>query len=265
MWKDTEKDCFNYLVNHYERNGVKFTPMGDSDSTQSDILVTTRKSSFYIEVKSPDSQCGQFVLFPDDKTKSFVFSSQNKVRETNNSRKIMDLMNNQYSYYSTGDDYKYLPEGHENLYWDWVVDCYKNKDCKYVITKDRHGVFILFPLEKIREYFSIKGVFRIKKSGSSDLPKKYDDLIESILSSYSPESSFERRGKSFYVKNYKSSNYSFEQDDFSVLLVREKPSEYKVRKLSNTFNKNVIFTINLSETNKKSYWESLERELYLEV
>lgn len=75
-WQDFEKDCCNFLNREYGSKYKKLEALGGSDSTQPDIKITTNKSStFYIEVKKPIAQSGQFVLLPDEE-KNNSFSHQ---------------------------------------------------------------------------------------------------------------------------------------------------------------------------------------------
>ena len=77
-WKDFEIQCTEYLNSCYGTY-AKFTLQGGANSTVPDIYVKTNTgSSFYIEVKEPNAQSGQFVLLPDEINKKFVFSPRNK-------------------------------------------------------------------------------------------------------------------------------------------------------------------------------------------
>lgn len=47
--------------------------------------------------KSGDSQCCQFVLFPNEETKQFDFSKRNKVPKSDNCKRIITYMNSNIS------------------------------------------------------------------------------------------------------------------------------------------------------------------------
>lgn len=74
IWEDFEIDCTDYLNKAFGEYAY-FIHQGGSDSTAPDILVKTNKgTSFYIEAKHCPAQCGQFVLLPDVKSSTFIYS-----------------------------------------------------------------------------------------------------------------------------------------------------------------------------------------------
>ena len=107
LWEDFEIDCTNYLNKKFGRY-AEFVHCGGSDSTSPDILVKTAENSFYIDAKHSPAQCGQFVLFPDTKTRTFVYSPKNAAAKNKWSEKIIEYMNDNFAEFaaagSTGRD-----------------------------------------------------------------------------------------------------------------------------------------------------------------
>ena len=66
-WKEFEKEAISYLKNEY---GDFFELKGETNSNTSDILFRKECNSFFIEVKMPEAQCGQFVLIPNREEKN---------------------------------------------------------------------------------------------------------------------------------------------------------------------------------------------------
>ncbi|MBR6084452.1 MAG: hypothetical protein IKP61_02405 [Spirochaetales bacterium] len=255
-WEANEQICFDYISKTYRFDGVKYKQMGSSDSTKSDIYVESIRNmgSFYIETKSAIAQFAQFVLFPNNERREFVFSSENMFPNTDNSRKIIELMNNNYDYYSCGDGLKVLPTKYDDIYSKWIEDCCRFKNCKFIVSRYPEGNrFVIFPVTELRHYFDISGVYRVKKSGSSDLPQKYEEVVKSRIKRISPLSSVYREGKKYFVSNYSSRNFELCFDDFNVFLSSDspKPGDLVIRKLSNTYHSNVIFTIKLFGTQRQ--------------
>ena len=77
-WEELENRCYEYLRHMYGDNN-SIEPYGKSDSTKADIKVEPAASDeFFVEVKAGDSQCCQFVLFPNEDTESFDFQKETK-------------------------------------------------------------------------------------------------------------------------------------------------------------------------------------------
>lgn len=77
-WQKFEQMAVSYLKGKY---GNFFELKGESNSNTSDILFRKECNSFFIEVKMPEAQCGQFVLIPNKEKKKFEYSSKNKTKK----------------------------------------------------------------------------------------------------------------------------------------------------------------------------------------
>lgn len=237
-WKKFELDCTEYLNEKYGNN---FIHLGFSNSTISDIKYENKTKKFYIEVKMPLAQSGQFVLLPDYDKKKFIFSKRNKTKQNENVNFIIKYMNDNFEKYaSVGTAGKNI-EINQKIFSSWIKNKYKKNKVKFLITKSSN--YIIFPIEKYEKYFYITAKYRIKKSGSSKVPKnEWNKIIERLnfininfvlTEDFKIKSNENLNKMKFIVENseYMLSNY---KDDI-----------YVIRKLSNTRNANVIFKIQL--------------------
>lgn len=254
-WEKNEIDCCTFLNNTYGYTGTLFNRIGGSDSTHSDILVKTKKEEFYIEAKMSSAQCGQFVLFPDNNKSVFIFSPKNKNKLTESCGEIIQMMNDDYDYYSSSDKNKSMPisEAACALYARCIIDNYKSKDVRFIIAHD-NGEFTILPLEKLREYFDISAVYRVKKSGSGNPTSEQVKLLTDYLKQKCPDVSVKIDGDHCLVYNCPSSLHKVTIGNYDYLL-RDDGGYCTVRRLSNTYNSNVIFSIKLK---KKQDQDDLE-------
>ena len=96
IWEEFEKNCVDYLNKKFGSYAT-FVHEGGSDSTVPDILVHTKnKKSFYIDVKHCPAQCGQFVLLPNIKTRTFEYSRLNATPINKYSEMIIKHMNDSF-------------------------------------------------------------------------------------------------------------------------------------------------------------------------
>lgn len=244
-WQDFEVKCTSYLISQYGiPNKINFIHTGGSDSTVSDIRVDIDGTSkFYIEVKMNASQCGQFVLLPDIKNKRFIFSEKNNSTKTSTTKKIIEYMNKNFEKYANGG----ILEVNDKVFYDWVIEHYKEMGTKYIITGDE-SKYIIFPIDKFSAYFSIKGVYRAKRSGSRspsrNQQKQFIELIKNTKINFSyiinddndliVRGNGLRRGNRFDINN-------------NTYWLAEHRDGLRVRILSKTANSNVIFSIFLQK------------------
>ena len=238
-WKEFENSCFEYLRETY---GDKYTLEGGSNSSVADIRVDDNGESFYIEVKKCPAQCAQFVLFPDEDTKSFKFSEKNAVECNESANKIISYMNGIFEEYSKpGKKGKEIVFDDE-VFFDWVKYVYRNKNVRYFITNN----FKIIPLEKISECFDIKAIYRVKRSGSRTVGKKNIPTVESSLRDTSDYELYSE-GSKLYVSSCEELNgYRFSVEGVNYMFSKRE-DKYEVRRLSDTQNSNVIFSLKLKK------------------
>lgn len=239
-WKDFEISATDYLNKAFGDYAV-FTHQGEEDSTVPDILVETNTGkSFYIEAKHSPAQCGQFVLLPDISTESFTYSPQNVNHLNVYAKEIISLMDNEFEEFkeagTAGKDIN-LPE---SVFVDWIIDSYKAKGVKFIITNDN----TILHLEDFGKYFTVSAKYRIKRSGSSSVGKSRINPVKDYIIShaYNVDTSRVEDDKLFVESRSNLHNTRFYLAQYEYMF-SQRGDEYEIRKLSNTFNANVIFSI----------------------
>ena len=242
IWEEFELECTDYLNKRFGAY-ARFIHQGGSDSTVPDILVETKSGkSFYIDAKHSPAQCGQFVLLPDIETSTFEYSQQNANRINAYASMIMDYMNGSFDEYreagTAGKDID-MPNS-EEIFSEWVIDTYASKGARYFITND----FVLFPIDRFRRYFEITAKYRIKRSGSSSVGRSRIDMVSDYIASHDYFINGTRvDGDKLFVsssRNLHNQRFILRAYEYMFSL---RDREYEIRKLSNTYNANVIFSI----------------------
>ncbi len=242
VWQRFEDECCEYLNKTYGNSRIYFEVSGGSDSTSSDIKVYVNGANkFDIEVKSPEAQSGQFVVLNENG--QLVFSPRNK-SDIEEAIPFIDYMNANYSRFATatrsGVDLDIDAEESNK----WIIRHYLNKNSRFMITRDNFS-FVIFPIEQYGKYFETTCRYRIKKSGSNEVPfgasKDIVSLFSGISSTY--------KGKKLWIKSSK--NFSkgdrLSFGDYDYLVSEKADGLLYIRRLSNTNNANVIFVISLKQ------------------
>lgn len=110
-------------------------------------------------------------------------------------------------------------------------------------------------------YFDIQAKYRVKKSGSrKPAQKDISKIKDKILEEY-PEAVFHEEDKKLYVSKITVGKTKFLIGKYTYFLSEQSERDYEVRKLSNTNNGNVIFSIQLkqeqNDTDRKEFEEAL--------
>lgn len=246
-WEDFEIECTDYLNNTFH-DYARFTHQGGSDSTVPDIhVITNSGDSFYIEAKHSPAQCGQFVLLPDLNTNTFQYSSQNANRINTYATKIMDYMNNDFDAFreagTAGKDI--LIPDRENIFSGWIIQTYKDKGVRFFITND----YTILPIEEFQQYFEVSAKYRIKRSGSSSVGKSRIPAVRDYIHHMDYTIRDERidDDKFFVLSPQNLHNQRFILRGYEYMFSLRQP-EYELRKLSNTYNANVIFSVSQKRT-----------------
>jgi len=246
-WEQFEIDCTRFLMEQFGEYAT-FIHQGGSDSTVPDIKVTTKKNKqFYIEAKHSPAQCGQFVLLPNIETRKFEYSRLNSTEINEFSQVIINHMNNNFEEFkeagTAGKNIEF--DNCQNVFNDWIVKTYKDKGVKFFITNNN----VILPIEEFAEYFNVSAKYRIKRSGSSSVGSgNIDKVTEYLKSTFS-----NIELKTTYDKIFIYTNDNLHNQRFIIgrneFMISKRENNFEVRKLSNTFNANVIFSIEL-KTNK---------------
>ena len=243
-WEIFEERCTDYLNKTFGKYAT-FRHKGGSDSTTPDILATTANgASFYIEAKQGSAQCGQFVLLPDITKTQFIYSPRNITPINPYSEIIMAHMNKHFEHFKNAGTKgeKITFPNDKDIFAKWVISTYRQKNVRFFITDNN----TLIPLEQFDQYFDISATYRIKRSGSRSAGKGNASIIVKHL-----------QDGSYTIEKYRDSNsklFIHSSDDLNhetfkiagnEYMFSQRDNEYEIRKLSNTFNANVIFSIKL--------------------
>jgi hypothetical protein len=262
-WEIFERECADYLNRKYlSKTGCKFIPSGGHNSHEPDIHVKKGAAEiFSMETKMAAAQCGQFVLFPNDLTGSFVYSSKNEFPINEYSKKIIDEMEKHYFEYNKPSTKPLNFD--KKLFYDWVKNHYKvERGSKYLITKGND--YVIFDIDKFENYYDISAVFRVKKSGSSNPNNSDLEEIQMLLDAGSTENRNLHRDSRYVeveLPNFKENSLKRTGGRFDFLLRRTSGNTFRITKLSNTYNANVIFSISLKREQDNSDLLQFESEI----
>lgn len=253
-WEDFEIKACSFLNDTYGSHAL-FEHAGGSDSTVSDIhcVPLDSQNDFYIECKHSPCQSGQFVLIPDYESKRFAWSPRNANPELAHDPDVQDIitrMNQEFDTYSnagtSGVTISWLNS--ETSFARIIKKMYEHKRAALIITNG----FDLIPLTSLDSHFDVTATYRIKKSGSNHVPRKYYNEVCSIIDTkVLPLDPHEItiRGKGLFcaVGTHKPmSKLKFRTNDGQEFIFSSKGNEnglYEVRKLCKTNNANVIFSL----------------------
>lgn len=241
-WRDFEDETVEWLNDAF-REYAHFTLEGGFDSTVSDILVKTDGGdSFYIDAKLCPAQSGQFVLLPNIKTGTFDYSLSNATPLNAAAQEIISFMNDSFEDFKAAGTRgeEILFENAEDVFANWIVSAYQNKGVRYIFTNN----YTILPIEDFQKHFFISAKYRVKRSGSSDVGKRRAEKIlqNTSLGEYRISGYRVSKSKLFVKSPLDLHNRRFIYDGYEYMFSK-RDSEFEVRKLSNTFNANVIFSI----------------------
>ena len=243
-WELFEIESTKYLNDNFGTQAT-FTRQGGADSTIPDILVeSSMKGTYYIEAKHCPAQCGQFVLLPNMHTLQFDYSAKNVNKINPYAEKIVREMNKEFdAFKEAGTSGKDIVFDEDQLVFaNWITTVYKEKNVKFIITND----FKLLPIDDFSRAFRVTAKYRIKRSGSRNVTRSSAYAVEEyVKNNFSWTSVFYRNNKLFVTSSENLHNKRFIIDGTEYMLSRRE-SLYEIRKLSNTFNANVIFSIQLN-------------------
>lgn len=258
-WEAFELACTDYLNRQFGEY-AEFVHQGGEDATVPDIFVKTKSGdTFYMEVKHTPAQCGQFVLLPDIATSTFVYSSKNVTPINPWANMIMEHVDQSFDVFreagTAGKEIVF--EQCQQVFSNWIIDAYKQKNVQYFITNG----FTVLPIDKFFDFFAVSAVYRIKRSGSTGIGKSRATLYGSLLSercNYNITETRVVRDKLFVSSKENLHNVKF-MDGGCEYMFSARGDEYEVRRLSNTYNANVIFSIGGKDTQGLSEAEIINR------
>lgn len=242
-WEEFEKQCTEYLKQTFGTLAT-FIHQGGADSTVPDILVTKSDTTkFYIEAKHTPAQCGQFVLLPNIESGTFEYSNQNKSEVNEYSQIIIEHMNNNFNSFceagTTGQDI--VIQNSQEVFSNWIIKAYREKNVKFFITDN----FTILPIEDFQKHFKVSAKYRIKRSGSNNIGRNRIKLVSDYISSkedYGIMEITEVKDKLFVTSTKELDTTRFILID-NEYMFSTREDKFEIRKLSNTYNANVIFSI----------------------
>ena len=126
---------------------------------------------------------------------------------------------------------------------------------------------LICPIEKFGDYFEVSANFRIKKSGSNEPSGKYvDDVIAALKNQFNITDVYKQtvNGKKKLFANAPAnlSKIRFESGNYTYYLSPQaEAGHFEIKQLSNTRNKNVIFSINIKQEQQLTDLEVFKTEL----
>lgn len=256
-----ELRCYEYLKRAYETKKTNFQHEGGMDSTKSDIAVIKNgEIDFYIEAKDASAQSGQFVLLPDEERECFVFSPRNHSKPNEMTDIIIDYMNSDFHRFNNAGTAGESLDIDSKVFANWIIEHYKDKNVKYVISFNKD--YVIFPIRKFEQYFNIAANYRIKKSGSGKPAQRDIPEVMQIIKTHYTTAKFSQIEKKLFVNiSEKADKDRFVLGNYTYYLSEQNPGDYEVRRLSNTYNMNVIFSIGLIKAQDESDLEEFISEL----
>ena len=127
---------------------------------------------------------------------------------------------------------------------DWIAEHYRKKDVRFFITNG----FKIIPIRRFRECFEISATYRVKRSGSSGVGKKQISVVKDFLfkQDYEIRNVQTEGNKLFITSNLPYHDQRFILNEYEYMF-SQRGERYEIRKLSNTYNANVIFSVKLNE------------------
>ncbi len=244
IWEDFEIQCTNYLNKTFGKK-ANFIHQGGTNSTTSDILVCRQDGyKYFFEIKHCPAQFGQFVLIPNLQTKTFDYSPLNVTPCNKFAKTIMDIMNKDFDNFkeagTTGKNISF-PNA-QTVFTNWITTNYVKKNVKFIITNN----YKILPLEDFGNAFDVSAKYRIKRSGSSSIGKNNIQLVKNhLIKNYDINSIDILKDKLFIISNCNLHNKRFIING-NEFMFSNRGESYEIRKLSNTFNANVIFSIEIN-------------------
>lgn len=259
-WRIFEKTAETFINTVLKINNVIIEGKGGSDSNAKDLVVKKNNEEiFNIEIKQKKSQIAQFVVEIDEEKKKFYLGKIDELAKEK-TKEILKHMNKNYEYYKNPTQGSIKLRCEEKMMYNCVEKYLKEKNIKFLISSSNAKDCVVISSNNFRRNFSItSGNYRRKKSGTTDLPIKYRQLVKEYLYNKFTESNFEEDRKKFFIKIKKDFlkdlrsdlNRSFNFEDFTIFLSKtEDEMKFRIKKKSKTNGPTVIFSIDFHNNSK---------------
>ena len=179
-------------------------------------------------------------------TQTFQYSKQNTDSINSSAQMIIEYMNQKFDDYrnaGTAGKEIVMPGGQE-IFAAWIAEHYRKKGVHFFITNG----FKIIPIRQFRECFEISATYRVKRSGSSDVGKKRISIVKDFLlrQDYEIRNVQTEGNKLFITSDLPYHDQRFILNEYEYMF-SQRGERYEIRKLSNTYNANVIFSVKLNE------------------
>lgn len=248
-WEQFEKKSEKYLNDHLSELGYKVILKGGSNSHETDLYLYDNLGHFLfcLDSKLCPAQCGQIVII--DNGSKFELSKELKSSNPY-SESILSLINKSYKQFSENSDDVIQILGVDEVLVNWVKNHYQEKQCLYIITTTKlDSYYSIIPLDEIEKVFAVSAVFRRKRSGTRDVPRKNfksvtDSLTRHLNSNGISKYQIRIIGKQLLFDLHQKSlpkGLMYFEDYFISDLGQ---GLYRVKNRAKTNNVNVVFTMN---------------------
>jgi hypothetical protein len=180
---------------------------------------------------------------PNINKQYFEYSKLNDSSINEYSKRIIDFMNDNFDEFkdagTAGVDV-IMPKGSE-MFANWIVTYYREKGVEFFITNG----YTILSIQQFSEFFDVKAKYRVKRSGSRPVSKKDITSLSNYIKNNFDITKIEVDSNKMFVSSLKQlHNKRFIFNGIEYML-SARGDKYEVRALSNTFNANVIFSIEM--------------------
>jgi len=265
-WEKFEEKSQKYLNDHLSEFGISVILKGGSNSYETDLYLHNQSNEFLFSMDSKfcPAQCGQIVII--DNGAQFELSKDSKTSNPY-TESIVNLINKTYTHF-VENSHKVIPIlGIDNELRHWVENHYKEKKCLFIISTTKLDTFYnIIPITEIEEVFTISAVFRRKRSGTRDVPKKNLLEVKGLLTKHLTTlgvSNFQIKtlGNKLILGQLSKSidNKELYFDNYYLSDIGD--NEYRVKMRAQTNNPNVVFSMNYNGIKSDTGLEQLKKYL----
>ena len=181
---------------------------------------------------------------------------KNKFDSNHFSQEIIDVLNNNFDFYKNVAQSGMIVPVPNTIAFGWITSNMRNKNVEFITSVDSNEKKKIIPLDDFNKFFNIKTIFRRKKSGSQEIPKKYyNDFKEKLENRFGKFEYIIKSNKLFVkIKKNLSQNECYIESDLlpngkKYFLSKKENYLYKVKLTSVTNNPNIIFELSIDSNN----------------
>lgn len=253
-WQELESRGSKFLNNLFPC--VNFRESGGSNANESDITVTNYQDKilFRIEAKMIPAQAGQITVV--DEGDKFSLSEQSSNPNNSYTAEIINRLNINYSnLVPVGRTGKVL-NIEESILINWVKQHYLSKDNSWMLSITKNDILskeslTLVSIHNLEKYFTVKAVFRIKKSGSSNIAKSRIEDVKKVIKEQYPSLNIDTdiiiEGKKMYLTKYIGGGKKCLDNGYFIGAFNDNKYVITRRNMNPNPNPNIMFEIGLRQ------------------